>query len=99
MGALAEVPLAKRAQHVPIAVQDNERMGAAIEHIHVVFGIDRDTGRVDEFPAGGELLPIFNRLEEQVTTTYGQAHAFLLCGMPHIWGVANSTLLPAGSRK
>jgi hypothetical protein len=60
----AEHALAPGAQEVAVAIEDNHRMLAAVEDIHVILGVHRDASHIDELPARRELFPIFHRTKE-----------------------------------
>ncbi len=63
-------------QEPTLLVEDNDRMGAPVEDIDVVAGVDGDAGDLDEGPAIRQLLPSLDDLVLQLVGTLSHGLAW-----------------------
>jgi len=56
-----EDALAPRAEKIPVAVEHDDRMLAAIEDVDVVLGVHADARRLHERPSLGQASPALDR--------------------------------------
>src|SRR5262249_44236572 len=86
---LTEQTFAEGSQEVALTVEDNDRMFAPVEHIHMVLAVHRDAGHVNERPPLRQLLPALDRFEHYVAATESHGHAATPLD-PHLRGPACS---------
>ncbi len=71
---IAEDPLAPAVEEAPVAIEDDHRVGAAIEQEDAVLAVDRDRGDLLQGPAFGQAAPVGHGFVAEVAAAEDVVH-------------------------